>query len=136
MLGWAVKMYSIHAEDRPIDRPRFEGVVPQVLSALPSPAIVEGRVGVAILILHQGRGVDYAVLAWWDRENELPLRVFVSEGGKNAWRAARGSESICVWDMEVLWGERQLYVRNVMGHGSDVTGYAHSVIDFARAAEP
>src|SRR5690348_16698264 len=80
-VGYALKMYSVNAEPGPIDRARFLGVPKLLVGALPMPAHSEGRVGVAILILHQGRGVDYAVLAWWDRENELPLRVFVSESG-------------------------------------------------------
>src|SRR6188768_3841392 len=83
--GYAVKTYSINVAAGLIDTRRFHGFVPLMLGALPTPALVDGRIGVAIAILHQGRGVDYAILAWWDRENELPLRVFVSEGGKNEW---------------------------------------------------
>lgn len=46
----------------------------------------------------------------WDRESELPTRVSVaSKSPPGAWRAATG-ESFCVWDMEVLWFERQAYV--------------------------
>jgi len=63
----------------------------------------------------------YTVLCWWDRENELPIRVWVAEqdGGAPVWRTARDSESVCVWDLEVIWEERQAYVETVLGGESE-----------------
>ena len=80
-------------------------------AALPREA-APARPGVGFLILHRGRGADYLVLGWWDRENELPLRVFVRYPGTDdaQWRAARGGESVCVWDLEVVAIERAAYV--------------------------
>src|SRR5688500_3767151 len=71
---------------------------------------------VGFLVLHRGRGADYLVLGWWDRENELPLRVFVRYPGTDdaQWRAARGGESVCVWDLEVIAFERDAYVRSFL----------------------
>lgn len=84
-------------------------------AALPRHGAV-GRPDVGFLILHRGRGADYLVLAWWDRENELPLRVFVRYPGTDdaEWRAARGGESVCVWDLEVIALERDAYVRSYL----------------------
>lgn len=67
---------------------------------------------VGFLILHRGYGADYLVLGWWARQNELPLRVFVRYPGTDddAWRAARGEESVCVWDLDVIGRERDAYV--------------------------
>jgi hypothetical protein len=60
------------------------------------------------------------VLGWWDRDNELPLRVFVRDTADGeGWRAARGSESVCVWDLQVIWAEREAYVATVMGADAD-----------------
>jgi hypothetical protein len=69
--------------------------------------------------MHQGRG-DYLVLGWWDNENELPLRVLV--WGESGWREARGSESVCVWDLRILWHERDAYVATVLS-GRDPADY-------------
>lgn len=42
------------------------------------------------------------------------------DGG--AWRAATGGESFCVYDMEILWAERNAYVETVMaGSMADAT---------------
>lgn len=111
--GWSVKRYVIHLPGETIDSDRFAPALPLAFEALPQPATAPGRAGAAVLIEHQGAGADYLVLAWWDRENELPIRVWVRDGG--AWRPAKGSESICVWDLGVLWSERQAWVRHRLG---------------------
>ena len=116
--GWRLKRYSIHYGEGRIDEPAFVSGEALALTSLPADATTEARPGVGFLILHQGRGMNYVVLGWWDRENELPVRVFVSapvEGHR--WRPAEGSESFCVWDLQVLWFERQAYVETVLRPG-------------------
>lgn len=114
--GFRLKEYLIAYEDRAIDVRRFEPGIALALRALPAPAVAQARPGVGFLVAHQGRGADYVVLAFWDRENELPLRVFVSERS-GAWRPAQGGESVCVWDLEVIHAERDAYVETVLATG-------------------
>jgi hypothetical protein len=111
--GWRIRSWFIHHPDAAPDMGRFSLVVDEAVgAALPQPAVTDRRPGAAVLIAHQGKAVDYLVLGWWDNENELPLRVWVDTG--LGWRAAEGSESICVWDLEVLWRERERYVAHVL----------------------
>jgi len=120
--GWRIKSWFIHHPAATPDMGRFELVVEEAVAALPRPAATAQRPGVAVLIAHQGKAVDYLVLAWWDNFNELPTRIWVDDG--LGWRAARESESFCVWDLEVLWRERQLYVTHVLGPDKpDLDGY-------------
>ena len=115
-LGWRLKRYSVCLPEQAFDESRFHAGRMAALAALPTPAVAPARAGVGFLIDHQGNGIDYVVLGWWDRENELPLRVFVCERpGSGEWRAARGSESVCVWDLQVIWEERQSYVETILG---------------------
>lgn len=110
---WSVRRWSIcYPSQRPFDPQRFEAVIADLLASLPQPAVTRQRPGVAMLILHQGRGADYAVLAWWDQENELPLKIAVNRGA--GWRPAQPDESICVWDLELLNLERQHYIAEVL----------------------
>lgn len=112
---WRLKRYSVCHEDHRFDESRFVDGVDLAFKALPHPARTAERVGVGFIILHQGNGIDYTVLGWWDRENELPMRVFVcDQPGSNTWRPAAGSESICVWDLQVIWAERDAYVNTVL----------------------
>jgi hypothetical protein len=71
----------------------------------------------AFIIAHQGATGDDVVLAWWDHENELPVRVLVRRQGE-PWRAAEDTESVCVWDLEIFWHERQAWVETVLSSGS------------------
>jgi hypothetical protein len=111
---WRLKLYSIALEQDLVDESRFRNGLALALDALPEPARTDSRPGIGFCILHQGRGADYIILAWWDRENELPLRVFVNTPDDSDWRQAQGSESVCVWDLEVIGFERNLYVATVL----------------------
>ena len=112
--AWRVKTYVITHGERPFARARFDGAERLARGALPETVAPE-RPGAAFLVLHQGNGADYAVLGWWDRENELPLRVWIRDGEE--WRAARGGESLCVWDLQVVWHEREAWVATVLADG-------------------
>jgi len=110
--GWRLKLYSVCQGGRDLDEARFAVGQEMALAALPRPAQTNERPGVGLLIRHQANALNYAVLCWWDRENEFPIRVFVDDG--EGWRPARGGESVCVWDLEVIWTERNAYVDKVL----------------------
>jgi len=115
--GWRIKLYSIVRDGSPPDWSVFDPALSLAFDSLPSPAKATGRPGLAFLIAHAGRDIWYSVLCWWDRENELPIRIWVAErdsSGAPRWREARGAESVCVWDLEVIWHERQAYVETVL----------------------
>jgi hypothetical protein len=115
--GYRLKTYSIRYGVLAFDRRRFDEGWALAKAALPQPATADGRPGVGFAILHQGRTSDYFILCWWDHENELPIRVFVR--GPEGWRPAKDGESVCVWDLRVLWWEREAYVNTVMAGGED-----------------
>lgn len=111
---WLLKRFSISFDGMPIDWDQFDDGIRMADAALPSPARTGGRLGIGFLIAHHGRAADYVILGWWDRENELPIRVFLRTPDEEHWRPSRESESLCVWDLEVIWAERQAYVDTVM----------------------
>ena len=110
--GHRIKVYSIVHGGGAFEPDRFEAGLRQAFEALPRPARAGGRPGIGFAIAHQGRGANYVVLAWWDRENELPTKVFVAEQGE--WHAAADNESFCVWDLEVFGHEREAYIGTVL----------------------
>ena len=126
--GYRLKTYSIRHDDSPFDRDRFRDGWELALAALPWPAVGEGRPGVGFAILHRGRTGDYLILCWWDRENELPTRVFVRDD--SGWRPAVGGESFCAWDLRVMWWEREAYVGTVLaGRADGVEAYLEMVVE-------
>ena len=110
--GYRLKTYSIVPKKVRFELNRFEPAIQLATGALPQPAVTPSRPGVGLLIFHQGATGDYIVMSWWDNENEMPTRVFVRES--NTWRSAAESESFCVWDLKVMWHEREAYVQTLL----------------------
>jgi hypothetical protein len=122
--GYSLKVYSIIYGDGPFRRGEFDAGFALALDALPTPAVTADRPGVGFVILHQGKTGHYLILCWWDNENELPTRVFVTD--ESGWRAATG-ESFCVWDLEVMWREREAYVGTVLS-GKNAINYLKKTV--------
>jgi hypothetical protein len=112
MRGYELKSYRITSGGKPFRTEHFEEGLSLAFSSLLFPAITVIRPGLGFVIAHQGNELDYIVLSWWDRENELPTRVFVRDD--TGWRPARPDESFCVWDLEIIWHERQCYIRTML----------------------
>jgi hypothetical protein len=106
-----LKVYAIQYGDRPFDRRRFADGCELAAAALPSGS-TDVCPGLGFMVLHQGSTGDYLILCWWDRENELPTRIYVR--GPEGWRPAVGGESFCVWDLSVMWWEREAYVASML----------------------
>lgn len=117
---WRLKVYSIVYGPQPFDAAIYDDAIGRFApAALPRPAVASARPGVGFVICHQGRGWHYLVLCWWDNENELPMRIWVRPRDHSAdWRPARESESICVWDIQLIAAERDAYVRRVLSTGT------------------
>lgn len=107
------KLYSIWYGEAAIAPGAYRHGIEMALASLPHAAPEAGRPGLGFLIVHRGSALAYVMLAWWDRENELPVRVFVRSD--NAWRSAGESESFCVRDLEIIHYERNAYVETVLG---------------------
>ena len=126
--GYLLKVYIICEASQTLEIERFAARWELAARALPQPAMTESRPGVGFTILHQGRTADYLILCWWDQENELPTRVFLR--GPEGWRPAEGGESFCVWDLRVIWWEREAYVGTVLaGSASAPNAYLATVVE-------
>lgn len=74
------------------------------------------------------------MLCWWDNANELFTETFIQGegGGRDGWFDARGRGSPCVWDLEVIWHERQAYVRHVLAaDGAGLDAYLDDTFEVA-----
>ena len=117
--GFQLKTYAVFRQDDVFDPVRFERGLKRAVEELPSPPATHARPGAGFVIFHQGATGDYVVLCWWDNQNELPTRVFVRDGtgggeGQIQWRPARLHESFCVWDLAIMWFEREAYIASAL----------------------
>jgi len=112
---WLIKIYSILYGSRPLEWNILEEGIALSFTGLPEPARDIHRPGVGFAIAHQGRGMYYVVLSWWGNENEYFNRVFVRPYGTNQqWREATEHESACVWDLQIIYFEREAYVTTIL----------------------
>ena len=106
------KVYSVIYGTKPMKWKVFEEGFTFACNFIPSPPLPTSNPGLGFLIAHQGLTGDYIILCWWARENELPTKVFLRE--KNEWRPAKEEESFCVWDLEIIWYERETYISTIL----------------------
>lgn len=111
--GWKFKPYRVFG--RACDAPATfdEAGLDPIVSELPEPAVAPGRPGLGFLIEHLATPLDYIVLCWWQNNNELITRILVREAGA-PWRPTDGSESFCVWDLDIMWFERNAFIRTML----------------------
>jgi enamine deaminase RidA (YjgF/YER057c/UK114 family) len=113
--GWRLKRYDITLDGEPVPQASFRDGISAALALLPRPATTPDRPGVGFLICHRGAHACYVVLCWWDNQNELLQHVLVRfDSDHSRWIDAEGRFSFCVWDLEVMWHERESFVRHVL----------------------
>jgi len=117
--GQKFKLYSILYGGEPMRWESFGHGIDQATKLIPPPDQKAGRPGLGFIIAHQGATADYLIVCWWANQNELPMLLFVRDGDK--WRRSAEDESVCVWDLEVIWFERNAYIETVLaadGHNA------------------
>lgn len=127
--GWRFKVYKIIYGTSPLDWQQYQQAIEIASKEFPQPTVTDKRPGVGFIICHQGRGWHYLVVCWWDNENELITKILVQKiDEKNKWQKATSVQSICVWDLEIIWFERNAYVGTVLSNSDspDIETYLKS----------
>ncbi|MEO1622401.1 MAG: hypothetical protein AAFU53_15390 [Cyanobacteria bacterium J06632_3] len=77
----------------------------------------------AFAIFHEANNAQYLVLAWWGNDNEMFTSVSVRI--QSDWMVDSGKYSFCLWDLEILWAERNIYIETMYSGKPDLTTYRH-----------
>lgn len=72
-------------------------------------------------IFHEGAQLRYLVLCWWGNDNELLNLVSVCENGN--WIEDTKRYSFCIWDLEVIWHERNVFIQHMYSGSVDLETY-------------
>ncbi|MEL7086335.1 MAG: hypothetical protein AAGE92_08090 [Cyanobacteria bacterium P01_G01_bin.4] len=75
----------------------------------------------AFVVFHDGTNAGYLVLAWWENDNELFTSVSVRES--SSWVVDSDKYSFCLWDLEILWAERNIYIETMYSGSTDLDAY-------------
>ncbi len=113
--GWRLKSYDVAFSAGTPFCPGFEEGVARALAMLPQPAVTNDSPGLGVLIRHAGCGSNYVVAGGWTNQNELLLFVVASAAeSPERWEYDPRRFSVCVWDLQIVWHEREAYVRHVL----------------------
>ncbi|MFL1407393.1 hypothetical protein ACJO2E_18775 [Marinobacter sp. M1N3S26] len=115
-----IKLYTISATGQPVDTSPY---YPRLAEVKVSKA-VDWPETPAFAIFHDGAGMKYLVLCWWGNDNELFTSVSVHTGEE--WVEDPSRFSFCLWDLEVIWYERNAFVETLYSGAPDIRQYQAS----------
>jgi len=119
-----VKLYTVSASGKTVVHSEY---LPK-LQEVKGQKCVDWRTTPSFAIFHEGTNADYLVLAWWDNENELFTSVSVREG--EHWVKDSSKYSFCVWDLEIFWAERNIFVETMYSGEPDLQSYRQKRLGF------
>lgn len=112
---WKIKLYSISVKNEFVSAENVQNAKQQLgfwLSKNSNSGLE--TYNIATLILHEGKEGCFAVINWWLDENMLQNFVYLSENGKDYKLFSANGITTCVWEMAVLWHERNAWVKHVL----------------------
>ena len=115
-----IKIYTISIANEPVDQSLFS----ERLDQIKSEHRIEWPKTPAFVIYHKGESFLYLVLAWWGNDNELFTSVSVLT--KSGWVEDPAKFSFCLYDLEVFWIERNIYVETMYSGSSNIEQYRKS----------
>ncbi|WP_123622746.1 isochorismatase [Halorubrum sp. CSM-61] len=125
--GWQIKRYGISTRGEYPPDDMVAAGSKRAVDRLPSPPVTENRYGVAVLIVHEARDVNFVSLNWWVDENVLKNVVYLSQPDTPTEFEDISETDItaCVWELEVLSFERDAWVETVLANetGPDIDAY-------------
>jgi hypothetical protein len=125
---WKIKMYSISIKHRLVDAQNIENAKQLLPVWLQDSKIYPLETyKIATLILHEGKEGCFAIVNWWIDENMLQQFVYLAKNEQPTEFKLYSNNGIftCVWEMEVLWFEKNAWVKNILmkADNPDVDAY-------------
>ncbi len=115
-----VKLYCISASGARVEHAAY---LPRLMEMKRARA-VDWPTTPAFAIFHDGATLRYLVLGWWGNDNELFTAVSVLTA--TGWVEDAGRFSFCVWDLEVMWHERNAFIAHVYCPAPNLAAYRAS----------
>lgn len=99
-----IKIYTISAQNQLVNQAPY---LAQLLK-VKKQKNVQWSSTPAFTIFHDGASMAYLILAWWGNDNELFTSVSVHT--ISGWIEDASKYSFCVYDLEVIWQERNYFI--------------------------
>jgi hypothetical protein len=130
--GWQLKLYGIALNGKEPDPAFVEATRDLAASVLPQPPVADDRYGIAFATAHDATSVDIALVYWWQSENELHQRIYVSpKNSPAAFEPVEDQPTGCVWELAIVDFERRAWLEDVLANpdGPDLERYLGRRVD-------
>lgn len=112
-----IKLYTVSATGEVVKH----GAYLEQLNLVKPQKAIDWACTPSFAIFHEGSNAQYLVLAWWGNDNELFTSVSVREG--TYWLVDSGKYSFCLWDLEIFWVERNIYIETMYSGQPNLKAY-------------
>jgi hypothetical protein len=124
---WQVKVYRIAIKKEYVLQDHIQKAIENLDNWLSNSKIYDlDTYKIATLIIHEGKEGCFAIINWWIDENMLQNFVYLMKKGEPDFKLFSGNGIItCVWELAVLWHERNAWVKHVLmqNENPDYQGY-------------
>lgn len=131
---WRIKLYGLTAEHTRLLPELVDTAKDLIRKSLPRSPESQQAYGVGFAGVHCGTDSNFIFVDWWANDNELHHHVFTSslENPLDIHPAPAGLTA-CVFDLQVMWFERNAWVEKVLANprGPDLDAYLKKVLDDA-----
>lgn len=130
--GWELKLYGIALNGKDPDPAFVEATRDLAASLLPQPPGADDRYGVGFATAHDATSVYIALIYWWQSENELHQRIYVSpKGDPISLQHVENQPAGCVWELAIVDFERRAWIEDVLAspNGPDLERYLERRLD-------
>jgi hypothetical protein len=130
--GWQLKLYGIALNGREPDATFVQATRELVAAVLPQPPTTDDRYGVAFATAHDAASSFIALVYWWQSENELHQRIYVSpKDDPIRFTQVENQPAGCVWELAIVDFERRAWIEDVLANpgGPDVERYLERRLD-------
>ncbi len=112
---WQIKLYSISIKNEYVSKDNVQKAKQHLDNWLSKSSIYNLETyKIATLILHEGKEGCFAIINWWIDENMLQNFVYLIEDGQNYNLFSANGITTCVWEMAILWHERNAWVKHIL----------------------
>ena len=98
----------------------------------PQPPVADDRYGAAFATAHDARSIGIALIYWWQSENELHQRIYVSpKDDPTAFTRVDDQPAGCVWELAIVDFERRAWIEDILSNpsGADLERYLGRRLD-------
>ena len=130
--GWQLKLYGIALNGKEPAPEFVEATRTLAASVLPQPPESDDRYGIAFATAHDATSLYIALVYWWQSENELHQRIYVSPKSERiAFRQVENQPAGCVWELAIVDFERRAWIEDVLAgpDGPDLERYLARRLD-------